>query len=206
MRELMSYLPENYPVSRETVAFQNAIQPEVGVLWDARDDLLVQLDPYTATWGLDYWEASLGLSNGQGLDLDTRRRTVVAKLQGRATTTPEVVETVAETLLGVPITVVELFGEYMVLLVTPAGYLPRPRAIRLREQMRDIMPAHLDLQIVIPTVTPLSLTGRLGPRSSQTALPPFQGTIPDQPSYMTPCRGWVLSTLTLPQRAADQGG
>ena len=195
MRELMSYLPENYPVSRETVAFQNAIQPEVGVLWDARDDLLVQLDPYTATWWLDYWEASLGLSNGQGLDLDTRRRTVVAKLQGRATTTPEVVETVAETLLGVPITVVELFG-----------YLPPPRAIRLREQMRDIMPAHLDLQIVIPTVTLLSLTGRLGPRCSQTALPPFQGTIPDQPSYMTPCRGWVLSTLTLPQGAADQGG
>lgn len=41
----MSYLPENYPASRETVTFQEALQPEVGVMWEARDDLLVQLDP-----------------------------------------------------------------------------------------------------------------------------------------------------------------
>ena len=65
----MSYLPENYPASRETVCFQQALQPEAEGLWAARDDLLAQLDLWTATWGLDLWEAALGLSNGQGLDL-----------------------------------------------------------------------------------------------------------------------------------------
>lgn len=54
MRRLMDYLPENYPASRETAAFQEALQPEADALWAARDGLLAQLDPYTATWGLDY--------------------------------------------------------------------------------------------------------------------------------------------------------
>ena len=90
MRELMSYLPENYLASRETVTFQEALQPEVNAIWEARDSLLAQLDPYNATWGLDYWEDALGLGACQGIPLDTRRRQIVAKLQGRATTTPQV--------------------------------------------------------------------------------------------------------------------
>ena len=61
MRRLMDYLPENYPASRETAAFQEALQPEADALWAARDGLLAQLDPYTATWGLDYWERALGI-------------------------------------------------------------------------------------------------------------------------------------------------
>ncbi len=200
MRELMSYLPENYPASKETVTFQEALQPEVGVMWQARDDLLAQLDPYSATWGLDYWEDALGLSNGLGLDLDTRRRVIVAKLQGRTTTTPEVVKNVAETLLGVPVEVIEIFDEYTVLLATPAGFLPKPRAVQLRAQLRDIMPAHLDFQIIIPTACHLSITGLLGPRCSVTTLKPFHGTIPNVPLYSTPRRGWVFSSAALPRK------
>ena len=44
MRRLMDYLPENYPASRETAAFQEALQPEADALWAARDGLLAQLD------------------------------------------------------------------------------------------------------------------------------------------------------------------
>lgn len=202
----MSYLPENYPASRETAAFQEALQPEVGVLWAARDDLLAQLDLWTATWGLDLWEDALGLSNGQGLDLDTRRRTVAAKLQGRATATTQVVKDVAETLLGVPVAIIEVFDEYTVMISTPAGYLPRPRAVRLRAQLRDIMPAHLDFQVVIPTAARLSVTSLLGPRCTITTLPAFRGTIPDVPLYTTPRRGWAFSTQKLPRFGEQEGG
>ena len=51
----MGWLPENYPASRETVAFQEAIQPEIGELWRLREEFLLQLNPYTATWGLPLW-------------------------------------------------------------------------------------------------------------------------------------------------------
>lgn len=206
MRELMSYLPENYPASKETVAFQEALQPEAGVMWEARDDLLAQLDPYTATWGLDYWEAGLGLSNGQGIGADIRRRAIVAKLQGRATTTPEVIKTVAETLLGVPVKVVEVFGEYRVELVVEPGFVPGAELARLKEQLKQIMPAHLDWACVIPVLTLISLTPRVGPRFSEVALRPFRNQLPEIPLSMTAWLGCVTSTSTLPMAAEQQGG
>lgn len=206
MRELMSYLPENYPASRETVAFQEALQPEVGILWEARDDLLAQLDPYSATWGLDYWEDALGLSNGQGLELGARRRVIVAKLQGRATTTPEVVKTVTETILGVPVEVVEVFDEYRVELVVPAGFVPGDELARLKAQLRGIMPAHLDWACVIPVLALISLTPRVGPRFSEITLKPFRPEFPTIPLGATPWLGCAISTCTLPMAAEQRGG
>ena len=104
-RELTEWLPENYPASRETVAFQEAIQPEIGALWRLREEFLLQLNPYTATWGLPLWERALGLTAGSVLETDVRRRAVVAKLQGLGTTTVPVMRGVAEPLLGAPVRV-----------------------------------------------------------------------------------------------------
>lgn len=199
----MSYLPENYPASRETVAFQEALQPEVDVVWQARDDLLAQLDPYTATWGLDYWEDSLGLANGQGVEAEVRRRAVAAKLQGRAATTPEVVKNVAQTLLGVPVNVIEVFGEYRVELAVEPGFVPGAELIRLKEQLRGIMPAHLDWACVIPMPALISLTPRMGPRCSQITAEPFRPRLPGVPLGATPWLGCAVSTCTLPM-AAEQ--
>lgn len=200
----MSYLPENYPASRETVCFQQALQPEAEGLWAARDDLLAQLDLWTATWGLDLWEAALGLSNGQGLDLDTRRLTVAAKLQGRTATTPQMIKEVAETLLGVPVEVIEIFDEYTVMVSTPAGYLPRARAVRLRAQLRDIIPAHLDFQVVIPAAAEAAVALALGPRFSGAALAPYRPDIPPVAMGWT-CVPWgVCSVTTLPQAKTEE--
>ena len=58
----MSYLPEWYQNSRETVAIQESIQPEIDLIQQARDDLLAQLNPWTATWGVALWEDALGLA------------------------------------------------------------------------------------------------------------------------------------------------
>lgn len=200
----MSYLPENYPASRETVTFQEALQPEVDAMWAARDDLLAQLDPWTAEWGLDYWEAALGLSNGQGVDLNVRRRAIVAKLQGRAATTPEVVRNVAETLLGVPVTVIEVFGEYRVELEVKPGLAPGAELPRLKEQLRQIMPAHLDWAVVIPVLAQISLTPRAGPRCSEVALERYRPEPPGIWTGMTSWLGCVASVSTLPM--AEQGG
>lgn len=202
----MSYLPENYPASRETVSFQEALQPEVNLLWATRDDLLAQLDLWTATWGLDFWEDALGLSNGQGLDLDTRRRTVAAKLQGRATTTPEVVKDVAETLLGVPVAVIEVFDEYRVELELDAGEKPPAGLGMLKEQLRQIMPAHLDWGLVIPRFAALPITPRLGPRQGRAAPPVFRPGTVSAAVYVTPLLGVKSSRAALPMAAEHKGG
>lgn len=204
MRELMSYLPENYPASRETTAFQEAVQPEAELMWRARDELLAQLDLYTATWGLSYWEHALGLPNGAETDLDGRRQAVAAKLQGRAATTPQVVKDVAETLLGTSVTVIELFGEYTVMLAAEAGYRPGSGAIRLRERLRELMPAHLDWQVVFPALIHVPIRSQLGVRLSESALPLRARRLPPGLVCAGAVLGWRMSVTTLPVRA--EGG
>lgn len=174
----MSWLPENYPASGETVTFQEALQPEIVTLWRLRNEFLAQLNPYTATWGLPLWEDALGLKASEGLTLDTRRRQVVAKLQGRGTTTVPVVMDLAETLLGQPVSVTEWYSEYRVELEAegldglPDGALP------LRERLEEIMPAHLDWQIVIRTWAEYVISTATGPRTSQSEPPRLAGEMP----------------------------
>lgn len=194
----MSYLPENYPDSRETVAFQLALQPEVDVMWLARDDLLAQLNPYTATWGLDYWEDALALGANQGLGLDVRRRQVVAKLQGRATTTPALLKAVAETLLGFPVTVMEYFSDYWVELnVGSDGKLP-PGVFQLKERLRDIMPAHLGWGLVIPTKAYIPVRIIPFPRLSRSVPPRYRAQLAARRVPAALGLGMRYSTITLP--------
>lgn len=203
MRELMSYLPENYRNSRETAAFQGALQPEVDGLWLARDDFLAQLNPYTATWALDLWEDALGLSPGVGLELELRRRQVAAKLQGRAPTTAETLKNVAETALGIPVRVIEVFEAYRIELELAGWLLPmRDGAARLRAQLLDMLPAHLDFQLVIPLLLGLPITTRAGPRRSETALTRFQGGPQGCPLHITSSGGGAISTTRLPLKEA----
>lgn len=180
--ELMAWLPENYPASRETVEFQGAIQPEIALLWRLRDEFLAQLDPYTATWGLPLWEDSLGLNGCEGLSLDTRRRQVVAKLQGRGTTTVEVVRDLAETMLGLPVIVTEWYADYQVDLEVDGGMpgLKWDALTPLRERLVEIMPAHLDWQVVVKTWAEYIISTAIGPRASRSEPPRLAVEMPGQ--------------------------
>ncbi len=179
-RELTEWLPENYPASRETVAFQEAIQPEIGELWRLRKEFLLQLNPYTATWGLPLWERALGLTASSALETDVRRRAVVAKLQGLGTTTVPVVRDLAETLLGAPVRVTEHYGEYRVELETDGGETLPGGALPLRERLEAIMPAHLDWQVLIRTWAQYVVRVVTGPRCSTSAPPKRTMEMPPQ--------------------------
>ncbi len=170
MKELMSYLPEWYENSQEMVAIQRAIQPEVARLWEARDDLLLQLDPRTATWGLNLWESGLGLRSSHSLSLAQRRANVAAKLRARETTTPALLREVSETILGVPVTVSEIFSGYRVAICFDAqGELP-DGIDALRDQLDQIMPAHLVWDFLITLTPKLYVSGSFSSWTS-TALP-----------------------------------
>ena len=69
MRALISRYPDFYAGSAEFVDLQTALEPEVLELWTARDGLLDQLAVETATWGLQYWEKTLGLSVEQSKEI-----------------------------------------------------------------------------------------------------------------------------------------
>lgn len=198
----MSYLPENFPDSKETVTFQEAVQPEVSLMWRARDWLLTQLNPRTADeGGLPYWEDALGLGPCEALDLDTRRRQIAAKLQGRAATTPAVVKAVAETILGFPVKVIEHFSEYRVELRADSGGVLPAGAPQLKARLGEIMPAHLDWQVVLPTWLPIPILTAPGPRISRAAPPQHRAALGPGRIPAAVCLGTRYSRAAPPMAA-----
>lgn len=147
MSELMGYLPENYRGSREVLALQNALQGEVDGVWAARDDLLAQLDPYTATWGLELWERALGIESAAHLDTQLRRRQIAATVQSQTETTPAAVQEAARTFLGMDAAVEEVFQEYRIELDVPAEYVPGAGLPRLMDHLARVLPAHIAFHV-----------------------------------------------------------
>lgn len=147
--QLMEYLPERYMDSVETVTFQEAFQPELDLVWQGRNELLLQLDPNTATWGLSLWEEALGLPTDTTRDIEYRRVRVVAKLRGNGTTTVALIKSVAESFSNGEVDVVEFCNEYRleIRFVGTVG-LP-PNLDDLADTLDEILPAHLDWKFVI---------------------------------------------------------
>ena len=127
MRALIARYPDFYAGSPEFVDMQNALEPEALALWTARDSLMDQLCVNTATWGLQYWEQTLGITVEQGKDLEYRRSRIRSKLRGSGVTTVALIESVAESFsngdvgtIGIP-----------------------PNLEDLTASLREILPAHL---------------------------------------------------------------
>lgn len=140
---LIEHLPENYRASRETVTFQAALQPEVDAIWRARDELLAQLNPNTADWGLDCWEDALGLTADAGRTLEQRRAQVVAKLQIRTPVTVECVRSVCEKILGFAVDVIEHIPDYVLEIDLVGGLGLPPNIDDLIRGLEELLPAHL---------------------------------------------------------------
>ena len=145
MTPLIELLPPelNYAGSPEMLSLQNALTAAMGDVWAARDGFLAQLSPATATWGLDAWEAALGLAARDRADTEARRRAVIAKLRGAGTSTPDRIARVAEAQLGGEGWVIERAAEYIVEVWVRSMGAPEDGFEALTRALKEIMPAHL---------------------------------------------------------------
>lgn len=143
MRPFLSRYPGFFANSPEFRDIQQALEPELLDLWSARDGALEQLCVETATWGLRYWEETLGLPAEEGDGLEARRARVRARLMGADVTTVALVERVGEICIGIPVKVWEYPNQFqMELLIDLGNGLPR-NLEGLAAALREIMPAHL---------------------------------------------------------------
>lgn len=153
----MDYLPEKYQASRETVAFQEAIQPEIGRIWQAREDFLLQLDPRSASgWGLELWEAAFGLRPLASSSLDQRRSRVVARIRGVGTVTAEMLRSVVESFLVHDVDVTEHPRENRVDIEFQADGVS-PDLDDMAAALLEILPAHLGLGLDLRREVPIGV-------------------------------------------------
>ena len=97
----------------------------------------------TATWGLRYWEETLGIPVDEGKDLDTRRSRVRVKLLGSDVTTVALVKSSAEIWSGQKAEVTEYANEFRfeIRFVETNGVPPNMRDVT--GSIRELIPAHL---------------------------------------------------------------
>lgn len=175
---LMEYLPEKYEHSRETSAIQEAIQPEADALWTARDWLLEQLDPRTASGkGLKLWEGAMGVEPAAGDGLDQRRGRVIAKIRGMGVVDAPLLKAVVESFLVSAVEVTEYPRDNRVdIQYSTAGMSPVPDADEIMKVVWEILPAHLGLGF-ITKAGPMTGAVRLDAEAtsgSETGLPEWQ--------------------------------
>lgn len=194
-----------YPVflrrSPEFRDLQEALEPELLELWAARDGALDQLCAETASWGLRYWERTLGLPAQEGRDLEARRSRVRSHLLGADVTTVSLVETAAGIHAGIPARVEERPERFWVdILFDEAAGIPRDLE-GLVEALREIMPAHLGWGFRFS----LELEGKLrlgGAFGTQAALPVPEA--PDEMKWLHTLRAGggmaLVSVLPVPER------
>lgn len=144
MRELMSCFPPYYLASPEMCDLQQAMQPELAALMEYQDDIIAQLCADTATWGLASWEEALGIQIDGNKPLEYRRSLIRGKLRGNGVTTVSMVQNVAESYSNGAVAVTEYPDQYKLEIKFVGTMGIPPNMDDLTQNLRDILPAHLE--------------------------------------------------------------
>ena len=105
-----------------------------------RDDLILQIFPQTATWGLKYWEEQYGIIPDESKTIEQRRSYVMSMKFQRPPMTPKRIEQLVEQVTGLTCEVKENVAPNT-LSVTMTGY---PKNLSSLFDMLDKkIPAHL---------------------------------------------------------------
>lgn len=142
--DLLPYRLQSAPV----VDFENAIQPAMDKLeaafWTMTDNIIVD----TATDWLPLWEWAYGLT-GTGT-IEARRAAVKAKMRGAATTTEELIRSVARAYSDSEPDLIVDNPKYSFYLYLYSNVGDTPEDLdNLRRVIEEIKPAHLAFEIYL---------------------------------------------------------
>lgn len=85
--KLISYLPTYYRKNKVFNDLLESCAQEIQVSNDNDEDVLKQMFPQTATWGLKYWEELCGIHSNDEIPINQRRSIVISKLSQTSPTT-----------------------------------------------------------------------------------------------------------------------
>jgi hypothetical protein len=150
---LLEMLPPYYQKSAEVADLQNAINAEVEKVRSAKDDLLLQLNVETATWGLDLWEKAYGIKTDVSKSYAFRRSRIESKMRSQGVTTVAMIKNVAESFSNGEVDVIEHPEKYRFEIKFIGTLGIPPNMDDLTAAIEEIKPAHLDFAYVYIYVT-----------------------------------------------------
>lgn len=141
-------LPEYHMRSPETKAI---VEVTTNAALRARadaEDGLNQLFVGSATWGLELWEALMGITPDPGQSEADRRAAIVTKMMGSGTCNAAMIAALAKAVTGYDAVVEELFSQYTFQLYFVGdgpGLVEVDRETIIR-MVEEVKPAHLKFQ------------------------------------------------------------
>lgn len=147
-RKFLGYIS---PIYEQSIIMQ-AVMEAIGAEWDEAeklaDEVLAQLFPQTATWGIMYWEWLLGIPPNDSLSIEQRRARVLTRMQTRWPMTKERMEQLVRTFSQDKQAFIrEFFDQYRFEVV-----FSLTRSVDLGtvyEVIEEAKPAHLDFSLVM---------------------------------------------------------
>lgn len=150
-REMFLEISPIYYQSKTMIAIYEAIGYEADLTDEMVEDIQNQMFVQTSTWGLDFWEIAVGLPIRNGtMDIESRRRTILAKMQTRYPITPTRVKEIIETATGVRTEIIQNVAPYTFEIRFPEG---SNLEINFTKILDEIKPAHLSYRIKAYTST-----------------------------------------------------
>ena len=125
-----------------------AIFQSIGTEWDMideiTDEILLQLFPQTATWGLRYWEEILKIPVNNSIPIERRRALVLYRIKLRAPMTPARIANVTKSLAGDSADYVEVLEnvEPHVFMVTIGAGKSGINYLSIYREIKRIKPSH----------------------------------------------------------------
>lgn len=140
---LMQCLTSNYHNGENTQKLLKIVEEELGELLFYAHTLFDQAIVDKATWGLDAWEAELGMQPNPALSDTDRREIIKAKLRGRGTTTKAMIKHTARAFTGGEVEIIENPPEshFIIKFVGKRGIPNNMQAFA--DMINLIKPAHL---------------------------------------------------------------
>lgn len=141
---------------------EQAIYEAIGAEFDdadqLADDILLQLFPQTATWGLSFWEKRVSIITNLNESIDKRRKKVITKMQTKWPLTPERMANILKNYTNADITITEGVAEstFQVLLST-TGEIGEPFE-EIIDKIKKIKPSHMASKIAIKYITKIYMS------------------------------------------------
>lgn len=152
-KEMISHISSVYQNSK----IEQAVYEAIGSEWDSAegflDEVLLQLFPQTATWGLVFWEQRVGMPTNVNETFEKRRRKIIAKMQTRYPINPKNMAMILKNYTGADILITENIAPYTfeVKLVGKEGF---PKSLEdLYETVKRIKPSHLSVKHKLISIT-----------------------------------------------------
>ena len=140
---LIDLLPDNYKNSSQVVELQGAFQNWTDALQTAKEDLFLQFNVESATWGLKAWETALGLTTDVSKSYEYRRTRIMSKLRGSGTTTKQMIQNVSEAFSNGEVAIIEDNSNYTFKVKFTGTIGIPPNMDDLIAAIEGIKPAHL---------------------------------------------------------------